>query len=173
MRINQEIKSSQLRVVDHEGTQLGIISREEALNLANEVKLDLVEVAPTAKPPVCKIIDYGKFRYEQTKRQKESKKAQVQIKVKEVQVKPNIDSHDLGVKVRRMRNFLEKGNKVKISCMFRGREITHADVGERVVRQVIAELEDIAMPESPLRFLGKNLIVILAPLSSNVKKKKA
>jgi translation initiation factor IF-3 len=131
--------------------------------------LDLVEVVPTSKPPVCKIIDYGKFRYDQTKREKESKKAQHQVKVKEVKVKPNIDDHDLDVKQRRARDFLDKGFKVKLTCMFRGRENAHPEIGEAVVRRFCESLEDIATPESMPKRMGRTLTLVLAP---GVKKKK-
>lgn len=137
--------------------------------MAQEAGLDLVEIVPGSNPPVCKIINFGKFRYDQTKREKESKKSQHQIKVKEVKLKPNIDAHDLATKLRHAREFISKGNKVKITCMFRGREMVHPEFGERIVRQMCADLEDLATPESPPKMFGRTLTVVLAP---GVKKKK-
>ena len=125
--------------------------------------LDLVEIAPTAKPPVAKIIDYGKLRYHQAKKEKDSKKAQVQIKVKEVKLKPNIDTHDFQTKVKHARDFLLKGNKVRISIMFRGREMLHIDLGEKVVRQFCEELSDIAIVEATPKMLGRTITTVLAP----------
>ena len=125
--------------------------------------LDLVEIAPSADPPVCKIIDFGKFRYQQTKKEKESKKSQHQVKVKEVKVKPNTDEHDLQTKLRHARKFIAEGNKVKITCMFRGREMMHPEFGQRVIKRMCADLEDIATSETFPKFFGKALSVVLAP----------
>ena len=135
----------------------------EALRIADEDDLDLVEISPNAKPPVCKIIDYGKFRYQQAKKEKENKKAQHQIKVKEVKVKPNIDKHDLETKIKRAREFLEKGNKVKVTCMFRGREMMFAENGRKVVRYLCDQVEDIATPKSFPKMMKRSLIVVIAP----------
>ncbi|MCB1135652.1 MAG: translation initiation factor IF-3 [Chlamydiia bacterium] len=169
MRINRQIRVLKLRVIGSDGEQIGIISTDEALGLAQEQGLDLVEVVPTGKPPVAKIIDYGKYRYDQTKREKESKKAQHQIKVKEVKVKPNIDEHDFNTKVTKAREFLVKGWKVKLTCMFRGRENVHPEIGERVVQRFCETLEDVATPESNAKRMGRTLTLILAP---GVRKKK-
>ncbi|MGE3954173.1 MAG: translation initiation factor IF-3 [Parachlamydiales bacterium] len=163
MRINRQIRASQVRLIDPEGNQVGVVSLGEAQRIADQHGLDLVEISPNAVPPVCKVIDYGKFRYDQTKREKESKKAQHQIKVKEVKLKPNIDEHDFQFKVRRAREFLQKGNKVKLSCFFRGREMAHAEIGEEVVRRFCEAVADLASPESPPKLLGRSLIAILAP----------
>lgn len=130
---------------------------------AEEAGLDLVEIAPTAKPPVAKIIDYGKFRYHQQKKEKDSKKAQVQIRVKEVKLKPNIDIHDFRTKVKHAREFLIKGNKVRISIMFRGREMLHIDLGERVVRQFCEDLSDISTVEAPPKMMGRTITTVLSP----------
>ncbi|MFN0065365.1 MAG: translation initiation factor IF-3, partial [Chlamydiales bacterium] len=135
LRINRQIRVPNVRVIGADGAQIGIISTREALLLAQEAQLDLVEVAPNASPPVCKIIDYGKFRYDQTKRERESKKAQHQVKVKEIKLKPNIDEHDFQTKLKRARQFLEKGNKVKVTCMFRGREMAYPELGKKVVQR--------------------------------------
>ena len=163
MRINEQIRAVKIRLIDQDGQQVGVVSRSEALTRAHEAGLDLVEVVPNSEPPVCKIIDYGKFRYDQTKREKESKKGQMQIKVKEIKVKPNIDIHDLQTKARHAREFLEEGNKVKITCMFRGREMAHPEIGQKVVQDLIVGLEDVSMIESAAKLLGRNLIAILAP----------
>ncbi len=169
MKVNKEIRAPRVRLISHTGEQVGIVSLHEALVMADEAGLDLVEVVPTSNPPVCKIINFGKFRYDQTKREKESKKAQHQVKVKEIKLKPNIDEHDLQTKLRHAREFIAKGNKVKISCTFRGREMMHSEIGERVVRKMCDDLEDIATPESPAKMLGRTLGVVLAP---GAKKKK-
>lgn len=158
-----------MRVINAEGKQVGVISRREAFALAEEAGLDLVEIVPNANPPVCKIIDYGKFRYDQTKREKESKKASFQIKVKEVKLKPNIDVHDFETKLNRARTFLEKGNKVKITCMFRGRELAHPEIGEKVVQRMLDALEDLGLKEAPLKRMGRTLITVVAPLPTGKK----
>ena len=163
MRINRGIRADKVRVIDQDGKQVGILTVRDALAQAERVGLDLVEISPNARPPVCKIIDYGKFKYQQTKKEKESKKAQHQIKVKEIKVKPNIDKHDLQTKIKRAREFLEKGNKVKVTCMFRGREMLHIDVGETVIKQICVELEDISQREAPLQRYGRTLTTVLAP----------
>lgn len=171
LRINQQIRAPKVRVIDQEGRQLGILTVREALALANEAGLDLVEIAPSADPPVCKIIDYGKYRYDQTKREKDSKKSQHQIKVKEIKVKPNIDEHDLLTKLKQAKQFIEKGNKVKITCTFRGREMAYPELGEKVVKRMLEELETVAQAESPLKMMGRTLIVILAPGAQKGKNK--
>ena len=169
MKVNKEIRAAKVRVISHTGEQIGIISLQEALARADEAGLDLVEIVPGSNPPVCKIINFGKFRYDQTKREKESKKSQHQIKIKEIKLKPNIDLHDLETKLRHARDFIAKGYKVKITCMFRGRELSHPEIGEKVVRKFCEQLEDIAMLESPIKMLGRILTVVLAP---GAKKKK-
>lgn len=165
MRVNKQIRVPKVRVIGADGNQIGIIATDEALAMAVEQELDLVEVVPTSKPPVCKIIDYGKFRYDQAKREKESKKAQHQVKVKEVKIKPNIDAHDFEVKSRRARGFLEQGFKVKLTCMFRGREMVHPEIGEAVVKRFVASLGDVASSESPAKRMGRTLTLVMAPLA--------
>ncbi len=150
-------------MIGPEGDQVGILLLRDALQKAQEMNLDLVEIAPNAQPPVCKIVDYGKFRYDQTKREKESKKAQHQVRVKEVKLKPNIDEHDFQTKLKQARQFIEKGNKVKVTCMFRGREMAHTAIGEKMVQNFCKGLEDIALVEAPPKLLGRNLIGVLAP----------
>lgn len=163
MRVNREIRADKVRVIDKDGGQLGVLTLAEALEQAQLVGLDLVEISGSATPPVCKIVDFGKFRYQQTKKEKENKKAQHQVKVKEVKVKPNTDEHDVATKLRHAREFIVKGNKVRITCTFRGREMMHTEFGERVVRKMCEDLSDIATPESPMKMLGRNLSVVLAP----------
>ncbi len=163
MKVNREIRAPKVRVISHTGEQVGIISLYEALAMAEEQGLDLVEIVPGSNPPVCKIMNFGKFRYDQSKREKESKKAQHQIKVKEIKLKPNIDTHDLETKTRHARDFLASGNKVKITCAFRGREMMHSDIGEKIVRQMCQDLEDVSTSESPLKMMGRMLLVVLAP----------
>jgi translation initiation factor IF-3 len=163
LRINREIRADRLRVITEDGEQIGIITLREALAKAEEVGLDLVEISPMAKPPVAKIIDYGKFRYMQQKKEKDSKKAQVQIKVKEIKLKPNIDTHDFQTKLKHARDFLLKSNKVRITCMFRGREMLHLDLGQKVVQQFCQELADVAIVEAPPKLLGRAMSTVLAP----------
>jgi len=169
LRVNREIRAPKVRVITHTGEQLGILSNYEALQRAEEEGLDLVEIVATATPPVCKIIDYGKFRYDQTKREKESKKSQHQVKVKELKVSPNISEHDLDVKLKQAKEFLEKGNKVKFSCFFRGREMMHQDIGQKLFTKIVQELEEVSIVESHPKMFGRMLHLILAP---QVKKKK-
>lgn len=170
MRINRQIRAPKVRVISEKGEQIGLLSVQDALKRAQDEGLDLVEIAPEAKPPVCKIIDYGKFRYDQTKREKESKKARHVIKVKEIKVKPNIDDHDLETKLRHARKFLESGNKVKMTCSFRGREMAHRDIGEKLLKKCVESLEDVAQLETPMKRMGRFMHIVLAPQG---KKKKS
>ena len=163
MRTNREIRAPRVRVIDKEGQQLGILTLLDAIARAEHVGLDLVEISPSADPPVCKIIDFGKYRYQQTKKEKENNKSQHRVKVKEVKVKPNTDDHDIETKLRHAREFIAKGNKVKITCTYRGREMAHPELGLRVVQKLCEKLGDIAAPEAPPKFFGKALNVILAP----------
>lgn len=158
-----------MRVISHTGEQIGIITIQEALAMADAEGLDLVEIVPGSNPPVCKIINFGKFRYDQTKREKESKKSQHQVKVKEIKLKPNTDVHDQETKARHAREFLAKGNKVKVTCTFRGREMAHPEIGERIMQKFCADLEDVAIIEAPAKMMGRLLIAVLAP---GAKKKK-
>lgn len=169
MRINRQIRAAKVRLIDDQGNQLGVVSFREALQRAEDVGLDLVEIAPNAEPPVCKITDFGKLRYDQTKREKESKKAQHQIKVKEVKVKPNIDTHDLEIKIKQAKKFLAEGNKVKLTLMYRGREVVHAEIGEKVVEDFCKSLEEDGAIESPAKRFGKTITLVIAPVT---KKKK-
>lgn len=139
------------------------MSSLDAIRQAEEVGLDLVEISANSQPPVCKIIDYGKYRYQITKKEKESKKSQHQVKVKEIKVKPNTDEHDLQFKLKRAREFIEKGNKVRLTCTFRGREQAHPEFGERVVQRMIDALSDIGTPEAPVKKLGRAMSTVVAP----------
>lgn len=163
MRVNKEIRAPRVRVIGANGEQVGIIALYEALRLAEDAELDLVEVVSNSNPPVCKVMNFGKFRYDQTKREKENKKTQHQIKVKEVKIKPNIGTHDLETKYRHARQFIEEGDKVKLTCTFRGREMMHPEFGEKLVREMLDKLSDIAQAEAPPKLMGKMLTVVLAP----------
>ncbi len=164
-RVNRAIRSPKVRVIDNEGAQLGVMSAFEALKLAEAASLDLVEISPNAQPPVCKIVDYGKFRYEQAKREKEQKKGQHQTKVKEIKIKPNIDEHDLQTKIKRARDFLSKGDKVRLTCQFRGREMAHPEIGRRVVEKFLTQVEDLGAKEAPLKMMGRMLSTVISPSS--------
>lgn len=168
MKVNKQIRAPKVRVIGPDGEQIGVLTIQEAMQRATVEGLDLVEIVPNSNPPVCKIINYGKYRYDQTKREKESKKAQHQIKVKEVKLKPNIDEHDLQTKLRHAREFLLEGNKVKVTCMFRGREMAHPEIGQRLMAKVISALEDVSAYEAPPNMLGRFLTLMLAP---SIKKK--
>ena len=163
MRINKEIRADRLRVISEKGEQIGVLTLREAIAMAEEAGLDLVEIAPNAKPPVAKIIDYGKFRYHQQKKEKDSKKSQVQIKVKEIKLKPNIDTHDFVTKLKHAREFLLKGNKVRLTIVFRGREMLHRSLGEKVVDEFCRELSDIALVEAAPKLMGRMMTTILIP----------
>ncbi|WP_041274543.1 translation initiation factor IF-3 [Desulforamulus reducens] len=162
-RINEEIRAREVRVVDAENNQLGIMSTKEALRLAEEKQLDLVEVAAQAKPPVCRIMDYGKFKYEQSKREKEAKKRQRIIQVKEVKLRPRIEDHDYSTKSKNAERFLKDGDKVKVTIMFRGREIVHTELGRALLERLAQDLKDICIVERHPKLEGKNMIMILAP----------
>lgn len=170
LKVNREIRAPKVRLISQTGEQIGVVALYEALARAEDAGLDLVEISAGSNPPVCKIINYGKYRYDQTKREKESKKSQHQIKVKEVKIKPNIDVHDLETKLRHARDFIAKGYKVKITCTYRGREMVHPEIGEKLVRKMCEDLEDIAMQESPMKMFGRALTVVLAPGAAKKKK---
>ena len=163
LRINEEIMAKEMRLVDDANNQLGIVSRQEALRIAEERQLDLVEIAPRANPPVCRLMDYGKYKYEQSKKEKEAKKKQKIIQVKEVKLRPNIEEHDYQVKLRSAMKFLQSGNKVKATIMFRGREIVHAPKGKEILSRIAKELEEIAVVERFPKLEGRNMIMVLTP----------
>ncbi|MFA7468400.1 MAG: translation initiation factor IF-3, partial [Desulfotomaculaceae bacterium] len=162
-RINDLIRAREVRTVDADGSQLGVLPLREALRLAEEKQLDLVEVAPQAKPPVCRIMDYGKFRYEQSKKEKEAKKKQRVITVKEVKLRPNIDDNDFDVKAKNAIRFLKDGDKVKATIMFRGRQIVHPELGRKLLIRLAGEVVDLANVERTPKLEGKNMIMILSP----------
>jgi len=161
--VNRQIRISPLRVIAPDGAQLGIMELEAALNSAAEQGLDLVEVAPMARPPVVRIMDYGKFKFEQAKQARVAKKKQHVIQLKEVKYRPGIDDHDFDTKTRHARRFLEEGNKVKVTLMFRGRQIAHPELGRQVVERVSSELADVAKVESDAKMEGKSMTMILTP----------
>ncbi len=161
--MNHQIRAREIRVIDEDGNQLGIMKPGQALGLAEERALDLVEISPTAQPPVCRIMDVGKFRYEQRKRAQEAKKRQKTTQVKEVKFRPKIDEHDFQFKKNHIVRFISEGNKVKATVMFRGREVTHADIGEQILRRVKDELEDTAEVERAPKLEGHTMTMILYP----------
>jgi translation initiation factor IF-3 len=163
VNINQAIRAREVRVVGAESEQLGILPLSEALALAESQHLDLVEVSPTAVPPVCRIMDYGKFKYQQSKRQQEARKKQVQIQLKEIKLRPKTDDHDILFKIKHARRFLEEGNKAKITVVFRGREITHNELGLQALERFTTELEDICTVEVRPKMEGRNMYIIVAP----------
>lgn len=169
-RLNEQITAREVRVVDEKGVALGIMSKNEALKLAESKELDLVEIAPHANPPVCKIIDYGKFQYELQKREKIQKKHQQQQQMKEIRFKWRIDTHDFNFKMRHAREFILQGNKVKASVMFRGREITYQEYGKEILTRLVAALDDIAKVDQEIKSEGKSISVILVPDKSKKKK---
>ena len=165
-RINHQIRAQQVRVVDEEGNQLGILSPRDAIAEAESKDLDLVEVAPNANPPVCRIMDYGKYRYEQKRRARESRKHQHTVSVKEIKYRPKIDKHDFEYKTNHVRQFLSEGNKVKITIMFRGREMAHPEFGREILNRVVEDTKDLCVGEySPLtsRLEGRNMSIVLQP----------
>lgn len=161
--VNEAIRAREVRLIGPNGDQLGIKSLREALQLAQEQNLDLVNVAPQAKPPVCRILDYGKFRYEQSKREKEARKKQKIIQVKEVRLSPTIDENDVMTKLKNVRKFLQNGDKVKLSIRFRGREITHKDLGRKILVRLASEVKEYSEVERHPKLEGKQMIMILSP----------
>ncbi|MGD0237595.1 MAG: translation initiation factor IF-3 [Syntrophorhabdales bacterium] len=162
--INEKIRAREVRLIDEDGKQLGIVPASEALRLAREKELDLVEISPKATPPVCKIMDYGKFKYQLAKKAAEARKKQTVIQVKEMKLGLKIEEHDLQVKLRHMKEFLADGDKVKITVMFRGREILHKDKGETLAFKIIEQLKGTGDLEQKPRFDGRNIIMIFAPV---------
>jgi translation initiation factor IF-3 len=167
LRVNTEIRAKEVRVIGPEGEQIGILPVRDALRkAAEEYSLDLVEVAPTAAPPVCRIMDYGKFKYEQSKKEHATKQHQKGTQVKEVKFRPYTDKHDLDFKTRHIREFLSHGNKVKVTVMFRGREMAYQEMGRNLLKQVAQELQEIGQFEYPPKMEGHNMIMILLPKSA-------
>ncbi|UCF95633.1 MAG: translation initiation factor IF-3 [Desulfobacterales bacterium] len=163
VRINREIRAKELRVIDPDGNQIGILTADRALAAAAEFGLDLVEISPNAAPPVCKIMDYGRYKYIQTKKKQEAKKKQSSFQLKEIKVRPKTGEHDLQVKIGHIKKFIGKKDKVKVTVIFRGREITLSDLGMDLLQKIVEETEDIAMVEQNPKFEGRSLIMVLSP----------
>ncbi|MCD2492433.1 translation initiation factor IF-3 [Lacrimispora sp. NSJ-141] len=160
--VNEQIRDKEVRLVGENGEQLGIVSSKEAQRMAREAELDLVKIAPMAKPPVCKIIDYGKYRYELARKEKEAKKKQKVVEVKEVRLSPNIEENDLNTKVSAARKFIEKGNKVKVTLRFRGREMSHMNNSRHILEDFAEQLSDIAVVDKPSKVEGRSLVMFLS-----------
>lgn len=162
LMVNEQIRDKEVRLIGVNGEQLGIVSSKEAQKLAREAELDLVKVAPMAKPPVCKIIDYGKFCYEMARKEKEAKKKQKIVEVKEVRLSPNIEDNDLNTKITAARKFIQKGNKVKVTLRFRGREMSHMNNSKHILEDFAEKLSDIAVVDKPSKVEGRSLVMILS-----------
>ncbi len=162
-RVNAEIRVPQVRLIDENGEMVGVLSIRDALYRAHQAGLDLLEISPGAEPPVCKITDYGKFKYEQQKKANEARKKQKVVEIKEVKVRPNIDDHDYDVKMRMMRNFIGEGDKVKVTLRFRGREMAHQDLGVKLLERVRTDLVELVKVESMPRLENRQMIMVLAP----------
>ena len=161
LMINEQIRDREVRLVGENGEQLGIMSAREALKIAAEAELDLVKIAPKAQQPVCKIVDYGKYRYEQTRREKEAKKKQKTVELKEVRLSPNIDTNDMNTKVNNAKKFISKGNRVKVTLRFRGREMAHVQQSKHILDDFAAMLEDVAVVEKPAKMEGRSMSMVL------------
>ena len=161
LMINEQIRDKEVRLIGEHGEQLGIMPAKDALRIAQEAELDLVNVAPTANPPVCKIIDYGKFRYEMARKEKDARKKQKTVEVKEIRLSPNIDANDLNTKISAARKFIEKGNKVKVTLRFRGREMSHMANSKHILDDFAAELADVAVVDKPSKVEGRSLVMFL------------
>ena len=160
--INEQIRDREIRLIGEDGEQLGIMSAREAMKIAQEAELDLVKIAPAAKPPVCKIIDYGKYKYEQARKEKEAKKKQKTIEIKEVRLSPNIDTNDLNTKINNAKKFISKGNKVKVTLRFRGREMAHVQQSKHILDDFAETLADVAVVEKPAKMEGRAMSMVLA-----------
>ncbi len=168
-RVNERIRAREVRLVAPDGGQIGVKSIDEARWLANELGMDLVEVAPDARPPVCRMMDYGKYKYEQSVRQREARKKQTRMVIKEVKFRPKIDDHDYMVKQRRALQFLNEGDKVKVTMMFRGREITHPELGERILRRLAEDVKSYGEIETGPKLEGRNMTMQLTPIKNRPK----
>ncbi|KRS16316.1 translation initiation factor IF-3 [Roseovarius indicus] len=162
-RVNEKIRAPEIRLIGPEGENIGVVTPEKAMDLAYEAELDLVEISPNATPPVCKIMDYGKYKYEQQKRESEARKKQKVIEVKEVKFRPNTDTHDYDVKMRNVMRFLESGDKVKVTLRFRGREMAHQDLGRELLHRVAGDVEGVGKVENMPKMEGRQMIMIIAP----------
>ena len=161
LMINEQIRDKEIRLIGEDGEQLGIMSAKDAMKLAKEAELDLVKIAPTAKPPVCKIINYGKYKYELARKEKEAKKKQKVVEIKEVRLSPNIEENDLKTKVNQARKFITKGDKVKVTLRFRGREMAHMQSGKVILDEFAEQLSDVAVIEKPAKLEGKSMMMVL------------
>lgn len=161
LMINEQIRDKEIRLIGENGEQLGIMSAKEAFKMAKEAELDLVKIAPTAKPPVCKIIDYGKYRYELARKEKEAKKKQKTVEIKEIRLSPNIEANDLNTKVNMAKKFIAKGDKVKVTLRFRGREMAHMQSSKHILDDFAEALADIAVIEKPAKLEGKSIMMVL------------
>ncbi|RBP65399.1 translation initiation factor 3 (bIF-3) [Alkalibaculum bacchi] len=166
-QINEQIRDKEVRVIDQDDNQLGVMSGREAQRLADERELDLVKISPNAKPPVCRILDYGKFRYEQSRKEKEAKKKQKVINIKEIRMSANVQEHDLDVKAKNCRKFLENGDRVKASVRFRGREMSYTNVGKDLLLKFAEKVSDVGKMEKPPRLEGRSMVINLVPLKEN------
>jgi translation initiation factor IF-3 len=162
-RVNEEIRVPQVRLIDQDGEMLGVMSARDAIQRAYSVGLDLLEISPNADPPVCKILDFGKFKYEQQKKKNEAKKRQKVIEIKEVKVRPNIDENDYQVKLRAMKSFIEEGDKVKVTLRFRGREMAHQDIGVRVLERIRGDLDGTTKVEQMPKMENRQMVMVLTP----------
>ncbi|WP_080146135.1 translation initiation factor IF-3 [Marinilactibacillus piezotolerans] len=165
MIVNDRIRAREVRLIGKDGEQIGVVQRNEAMRLAEDANLDLVLVAPNAKPPVARVMDYGKYRYELQKKEREARKNQKIVNVKEIRLSPTIDDHDFNTKLRNARKFLDKGDKVKVSIRFRGRAITHKEIGREVLERMAEETSDISQVESKAKMDGRSMFLMLAPKS--------
>lgn len=165
-RINNAIRVEEVRLIDENGEQVGVVKVSDAISRAEEAGLDLVEISPNASPPVCKILDYGKYKYEQQKKAAEARKKQKTVDVKEVKIRPGIEKHDYEVKMRNARRFLEGGDKVKVTMRFRGREMAHQDIGLELLNKMCTELAEVGEPELKPKLEGRQMIMVLGPLSA-------
>jgi translation initiation factor IF-3 len=163
ININRNIRAKEVRVIDPDGNQIGVIPTYKAIAVANDFGLDLVEISPNATPPVCKIMDYGRFKYERTKKKQEAKKKQTSFQLKEIKVRPKTGEHDLNTKINHIKKFLDKKDKVKVTVIFRGREITLTNLGNELLEKIIQETEEIALLEQPPKFEGRTMVMVLAP----------
>lgn len=165
-RMNDQIKSTTIRLIDVDGNMIGVVPVKQGLELAEQHGLDLVEISPNAEPPVCKVLDYGKFKYEAQKKASEARKKQKVVSLKEIKMRPNIDPHDYGIKMKNVRKFIEDGDKVKFTLRFRGREMSHQEQGMKLMQQVKADMGDTIKVESEPRLEGRQMVMVIAPAAT-------
>ena len=164
-RVNQHIDAAEVRLVDHDGEMIGVVSISEALRRAEDVGLDLIEISPQAVPPVCKLLDNGKYKYEQQKKKNEAKKKQKIIEIKEIKLRPMIGDHDYEIKMKRMKKFLDEGNKVKVSLRYRGREMAHKDLGIKLFKRVEEDVKELGSPDNKPMFEGRQVLMMVSPIA--------